>query len=353
MFLASVNERDAQREFQKLKRAGRRFGGPKTFADSARKRCGAEPQGGDASMLIERPGHYSARRSSLRALDGKTCRSGGLRAVLAILAVFSGQQAAVAVDEWGRIRLAQRTDARIWVAAEFVARPASEISLSIRVGPSEALPRNSFVRLRGLPHVVSLNEGYSIGPGSWAIPLSALPMLKANIPASIAGRSELVISIVGVDGIPLAEAKTTLIIEPLPSPAKPIETPPAEPTSSLRFAAPAPPPAAPNRRNYAAPRLPELSIVEREKGEQLVQQGDQYLAQGKIGGARLFYRQAANAGYALAAIRLGATYDPAELSRLRVEGMTPDAVEARKWYERARELGAPEADERLARLSGY
>ncbi len=306
-------------------------------------------------MLIERRGHYPARRGKLRGMDGKSHRSGGLRGaapVLAILAVFSGQQAAGAADG-GPIRLAQRTDARIWVAAEFIARPASEVSLPIRVGPSEALPRNSFVRLRGLPHVVSLNEGYSIGPGSWAIPLSALPTLKANIPASIVGRSELVISVVGVDGIPLAEAKTTLIIAPLPNPTKPIESPPAEPANPSRYAAPAPPPAAPNRRNYAAPRPPELPIAEREKADELVKQGDQYLAQGKIGGARLFYRQAANAGYALAAIRLGATYDPAELSRLKVEGMTPDAVEARKWYERARELGAPEADEHLARLSGY
>jgi len=307
-------------------------------------------------MLIERPGHYPARRGKLRGMDAKSYRSGGLRAagpVLAILAVFSGQQSAGAADDGGRIRLAQRTDARIWVAAQFVARPASEVALPIRVGPSEALPRNSFVRLRGLPHVVSLNEGYSTGPGSWAIPLSALPTLKANIPASIVGRSELLISIVGVDGIPLAEANTTLIIEPLPNPTKSIETPRAEPTNPLGLAAPVPPAAAPSRRNDAAPRPPELSIAEREKAEQLVKQGDQYLAHGKIGGARLFYRQAANAGYALAAIRLGATYDPAELSRLRVEGITPDAVEARKWYERARELGAPEADEHLARLSGY
>lgn len=307
-------------------------------------------------MLIERPAHYPARRGKLQGMDGKSYRSGGLRAagpVLAVLVVFSGQQAAGAVDEWRRIRLAQRTDARIWVAAEFLARPASEVSLPIRVGPSEALPRNSFVRLRGLPHVVSLNEGYSIGPGSWAIPLGALPTLKANIPASIVGRSELLISVVGVDGIPLAEAKATLIIEPLPNPTKSIETPPPEPPNPLRFAAPEAPAAAPSRRNYTALRPPELTIAEREKAEQLVKQGDQYLAQGKIGGARLFYRQAANAGYALAAIRLGATYDPAEFSRLQVEGLTPDAVEARKWYERARELGAPEADEHLARLSGY
>jgi Bacterial SH3 domain len=46
--------------------------------------------------------------------------------------------------------------------------------------------------------------------------------------------------------------------------------------------------------------------------------------------------QGTSAGYALAAIRLGATYDPAELSRLKVEGITPDAVEARWRHERAR-----------------
>ena len=51
-------------------------------------------------------------------------------------------------------------------------------------------------------------------------------------------------------------------------------------------------------------------------------------------------------------IRLAATYDPSELARLQVQGIAPDPAEARKWYERARELGAPEAEERLARLAG-
>jgi hypothetical protein len=281
--------------------------------------------------------------------------SGRLRAagpVLAVLAVFSGPEASGAVDEAGGLRLAQRTEARIWIAPEFIAQPASEISLPIRIGPPDALPRNSFVRIRGLPHVVSLNEGYSVGPGSWALPLHALPTLKANVPAGIAGRSELVISLVGIDGTLLAEARTALIVESVTT-MKRIETPPAEPPNQSRLVPPAAPPTPPGRRSYATPRPPELSIAEREKAEQLVRQGDLYLAQGKVGGARLFYRQAANAGFALAAIRLGATYDPTELSRLQVQGITPDAIEARKWYERARELGAPEADERLARLGGY
>jgi TPR repeat protein len=45
------------------------------------------------------------------------------------------------------------------------------------------------------------------------------------------------------------------------------------------------------------------------------------------------------------------TYDPNELSRWNViGGIEPNLEEARRWYERARELGAIEALERLQRL---
>ena len=68
--------------------------------------------------------------------------------------------------------------------------------------------------------------------------------------------------------------------------------------------------------------------------------------------ARQYFQRAAEAGLAAGALRLAATYDPAELSRIQAQGVVPDRAEARKWYERARELGAPEAEERLARLGG-
>jgi len=32
----------------------------------------------------------------------------------------------------------------------------------------DAVPRNSFVRVRGLPPTAALTEGYSIAPGSWS-----------------------------------------------------------------------------------------------------------------------------------------------------------------------------------------
>ena len=48
---------------------------------------------------------------------------------------------------------------------------------------------------------------------------------------------------------------------------------------------------------------------------------------------------------------LASTFDPGELSRLRVQGVQANPAEARKWYERARELGAPEAADRLTALN--
>jgi hypothetical protein len=251
------------------------------------------------------------------------------------------------------IRLAQRAEPRINVAAAVVAQAASQAPLPIQVGPSEALPPNSFVRLRGLPPSISLTEGHAIGPGSWAIPLFGLSTLKANVPAGVSGRTEIVISLVAVDGTLLAEATTALVI----GPAAMLAPPDQKRTGAAAAPAPsaAPPPVLavrPERGGPPVPRPPELSAEDRARAEKLVAQGEKFLQQGSIVLAREFFRRAADAGLAQGAIRLAATYDPTELSRIQAQGVVPDRGEARKWYERARELGAPEAEERLARLGG-
>jgi TPR repeat protein len=64
------------------------------------------------------------------------------------------------------------------------------------------------------------------------------------------------------------------------------------------------------------------------------------------------YRRAGEPAQQVSCLTVAASYDPSELGRLQVQGVVPDRAEARKWYERARELGAPEAEERLARLGG-
>jgi TPR repeat protein len=84
-----------------------------------------------------------------------------------------------------------------------------------------------------------------------------------------------------------------------------------------------------------------------------MQKGDEQLTQGLIAPARLLYERAAELGLAQAAMALAATYDPAELTSRNLLGVSPDPKEAKRWYERARELGALDADRRLQRLGSY
>jgi hypothetical protein len=234
-------------------------------------------------------------------------------------------------------RLAQNEPARIRIAATIQAAPASQIALRIEVGPMDAIPKNSFIQVRGLPPYVSLSEGHAIAPGAWAIPLFATASLKANVPAGAAGQHEVVVALVSIDGTPLAEARTSLLVAPsFPPPARRPEP---------GFAATARPMETMARDSEQTQRIAA-------QGERFIAQGEQYLTEGNMAVARQFFQRAADLGYAPGAMRLATTYDPIELSRLHVQGIAPDPEQARRWYERARELGAPDADERLAKLRG-
>jgi hypothetical protein len=269
--------------------------------------------------------------------SGKRSRWPRVAAVLGIAASLGGF--AIGGAQWSA---AQRRDLpRIVVAPTIIAEPASQAPFVIQVGPPDALPSNSFVRLRGFPTSVSLTEGHAIAPGSWAIPLFGLPSLKAIVPAGVSGRNEISISLVGVDGTTLAESRTSLVIASTPPPERPQPPPPQ------RQAAPmlAPPPV---RR---PPPTPDLSDEDKARAERMLAQGAKHLEQGNIGAARMFFQRAAEAGLAAGALRMGATYDPVELGRLEaLAGINADRGEARKWYELARDLGAPEATDRLGRL---
>jgi TPR repeat protein len=76
----------------------------------------------------------------------------------------------------------------------------------------------------------------------------------------------------------------------------------------------------------------------------LVARGDTLFGTGDITSARLFYERAADAGSGQAALRLGESYDPSFLEQAHLRTVRGDAAVAIKWYKRARELGASEAD---------
>jgi hypothetical protein len=230
---------------------------------------------------------------------------------------------------WIRLARAQQGLVTIRVAPVTRAEPASKLPLQIQVGPQDALAKNSFIRIRGLPATVALSEGHAIAPGAWAVPLAALPTLSLILPVGVEGPSEVAISLVSVEGAVLAEAKTTLIV----AAARARATSPESPSSAV-----------------IVPAAPKLSPAERERALGLHAKGLEQLQRGNVYAARKFFEHAAEAGLAQGAVAAAGTYDPDELAKLNVVGLQPDIEAARKWYEKARELGAVEASERLRRL---
>ena len=81
------------------------------------------------------------------------------------------------------------------------------------------------------------------------------------------------------------------------------------------------------------------------------ERGDALLAMGDLAAARLFYERAADAGDGEAALRLGETYDPDFLTRIRFYGVQGSRLMAAHWYQRARELGAGDAEILLKAVS--
>lgn len=195
----------------------------------------------------------------------------------------------------------------IRVARTITAQPATAVAFPIQVGQ---VPPNSFVRVRGLPPMAALSEGHAISPGVWAVPLNVLAHLTITLPATAMGSADVVVALIGRDGSVLVETRCTLVIAALPPP-----TP-----------------------------------YDRERALQFLEKGNAQLAQGLIAPARLLYERAADLGLAEAALALARTYDAAELERLQLRGIQPDTKEARRWYERALALGAPDAEQRLKRL---
>ena len=223
---------------------------------------------------------------------------------------------------------------RINIATAIFAEPASRAAVVIQLEPSEAVPHNSFIRLRGLPPSVSLTEGFAIGPGIWALPLFGLATLNVNVPVGVAGQSNLLVTLVDVEGTILAKATSALVVGPAvvlaPADQEQTAAPSAEHKAFSYRPAGHHPPTSP---------LAELSEA---RVENLLARGESHLAHGNIASARAFFRHAAEAGVAVGATLLAVTYDPVELQRLKVVGALADRDEARKWYRRARELGAPD-----------
>jgi hypothetical protein len=175
---------------------------------------------------------------------------------------------------------------------------------------------------RGLHAVVS--RGHARGAELVKALNQGLKRLKGGDAYSAIIQKHLVAAVAPPAGTPVAAAP-----------------PPAPPRAAL--------PAPVQRPAKAAPP-PVLDPTSRETALKFLRRGNEELAEGRVAPARLLYERAAEMGLAQAAMALAGTYDAAELNQPHLRNVLPDAAEAARWYQRARALGAADADARLRRL---
>ncbi len=205
------------------------------------------------------------------------------------------------------------------VATSVTAQAGQPAPFQIAVEPAFLLGTASVVLMSGLPQGARLSRGKGLQNGTWSVAVGELSDLTLTPAATDAtGKFELVIELRSYDATLLATARTSLTIVPGPSPA--------------------------------APAMADQTRSSETDSLALLLEGKRQLASGQVAAARLLLRRAADAGQGEAARLLGDTYDPAKLFALGVRGTNGDMEKAVYWYERADELGDPQAKARLLSL---
>jgi hypothetical protein len=223
-------------------------------------------------------------------------------------------------------------------------------------GPTDALPPNSYVQINKLPASVILSEGKKTQTGDWVVPVMALERLRITALARVLENVEFVISLMGGDGTLLVERTIALYVGP------PVVAARTEPrvnetqTSSIAPSTASPVASTAAERAVSSDRPGWEGMAstptgqKRAQAERLLSQGKRHLAEGNISNARQYFLRAVELGLAVAALKMAETHDPRALAGMNVHGIVLDPVEVRKWYERALELGVPEAQARLQQL---
>jgi hypothetical protein len=111
------------------------------------------------------------------------------------------------------------------------AKASALTPFSVEIVRPDNLRATSLIRIQGPPASVTLSASQVIAAGTWDVP--SLGNLNINVPTSVAGKSELIISLIARDGTVLAEQKSALVIVPAHIVASPTSMPVAMPTQRV------------------------------------------------------------------------------------------------------------------------
>ena len=221
-------------------------------------------------------------------------------------------QAAVAAAPALRVK-PQSHEIGLTSPEEVVANAGDNVAFAIGI-EAKAVPARSVIAIRDLPDGAAFSKGRPFGSREWSLTPDETAGLKLHLPEDHAGTSDLAVELVAADGTVLARTATRLDVAP-------------SPTAGI-----------------------VVRSGEEDRINDLIAHGHKMIAVGYFAGARAYYQRAAEAGSGEAALAVGATYDPAFIAALRVQGIKPDREAAEEWYGRAAALGVVDRAGKLAML---
>ena len=232
--------------------------------------------------------------------------------------------------------------------------PNEPLELGVSVEPAEA---GATVTIKGLPAGAKLTTGEQTGPGEWRLEAQEATNAVVVPPQDFAGEISLSAELRNADGATLVNSVMQLAWKAPPPPPPAVAAPPP-----AAVVAPPAPPAPPAPEIAAAPAAPEPAPVAaapkvdpvpdlsvNEVGS-LIRRAQEMLAMGDMKGARALLLRATDARDPRAAYSLAKTYDPVLSRQSGAADARPDLAQARSWYQKAREWGAPEAQHQLDAL---
>lgn len=262
---------------------------------------------------------------------------------------------------------AQNQNIELILAERLLVQPNKQTPIAIQIEPSERLPNGAFVRMRGLPSNATLTQGYRVNKsGTWAVPIKSLMKLRITIPNQIEQPVPVKVQLTTLSGEIYAERQTTLIMGPRPLAPPQLASKRQKSASEARqraadvIAATSTLAVGENKSadtnssgstSQTTAPVTANPAASSSPAQRLLQRGHSFLLDGNISIARQFYQRSAKLGLATAAIAMASTYDPNELPKLGLVDLPGSKDEARKWYEKAKEMGSPVADDRLQRLT--
>jgi hypothetical protein len=328
------------------------------------------------------------KRSSVR-IAAKLAVAVVSAAVVALAYVlFSAPQGAPDDGLWSALRSWQSTKSSATAAlppqrqasALVVHNHAGLVNEPLALGVSvDAADPGAAVTIKGMPPGARLTGGVPLSFTEWRVPADEISNVMVIPPADFVGELDLSAELRSSGGVaqvasfmqltwkaapPAAAAPTAPSTVPVAAAPAPQPQQPAPPVQQTAAPPQQPPPQSQPRPQAVAslpattttppqPRADAVRELSPNEIAALVRRAQEMLANGDVKAGRALLLRATEARDARAALVLAKTYDPIALRQFSSADQGPDLAQARTWYQKAREWGAPEAQRQLDALASY